>query len=163
MGGAPQTSVSQNPDRALPGGLADITVPKSSISGPAGEVIPYGALAIKETDGKIMLPDAAADITNVAVQKGIAVRRHHFETKSGSVDQYDINESVELLVVGSIWAKLKADMALENPVEVRFQNGDEGDFTGTSTGDTATLAGAIVREAGTAAGDAIAKLDIKLP
>ena len=110
-----------------------------------------------------MLPDAAGDITDVKVQKGIAVRRHHFETKSGSVDQYDEFESVELLIKGSIFVLLKVDMDLEDAVNVRRGGGDEGQFTGTSTGDTSVLPGAIVRGAGLTAGDGIAKLDINLP
>ena len=140
-----------------------MTQPENSISGVAGAAIPYGALAILDTDGKVTLPDAAADITNVAVQKGIAVRRHHFETKAGAVDQYDVGESVELLTKGSIWALLVADMALEAAVNVKRANGNEGEFTGTSTGDTSVLPGAVVREAGTVAGDKIVGLDLNLP
>ena len=142
-----QTSYPESIPVAKPGLIADVG-PHKIISRAAEGDILFGLFVTQGTDidKQAKLPAAVTDITNVNPQKalGFAQREQTIESKEGSIDGRKDEETVGILKNGNIWVRLAAGATpiAGEPVNIRFQNGEEGFATETVSGDTGVLGNA---------------------
>lgn len=137
-----QTSYSLDNPVAVEGALYDVAMTRDKISAlvelAAG--IRVGRAVRKGTDeDQVVLPTLATDITGGLI-RGVSFIDLSLETPVGGVPLYSEFDSIPLMRKGRIWMVAEGTAVADQPVYVRFQNGDDsatfdGGFSGVNTAD----------------------------
>jgi hypothetical protein len=131
------------------GASENITISDTTVTGGAGQ------------------PTVTTVYTSVDIFEGVAVVRHGQPAIVGGDDQYEINDSVNVLTKGVVWVEVVDTVAYGDSVYVYNDKSDEdnqGRFTNSSSGNLAVSGAKFVSAAtGTTEAPALAKIEFNLP
>lgn len=165
-----QTSYSIDQAAGVVGGIADSAIVQDieSFKNPGGEV-KFGHVVTRgAASEEIVHPDAAIEITDKKLVRGIVVAAHEMESQSGSAAPgYKAKSVVPVMRKGRIWVKAE-DVITEgtSTVNVRFLGGAGGTQLGAIrgaavVGETAELPNAKFKSSTSANGElAILEIDL---